>query len=231
MSQFCLPLLCVLLFHSQTDLDGFVRFQDADAPTAIQQPAQKNDYLAALAEPTPPPTLPRFVIGLWVLSAVTTLIFVFSLPRRWIRGPQSGISRTRRKPPTQKFAAASRPTVRSRGASYADELPFSARDRFLQDVDAVLEKNLSDPRFGTVALAVALGFSERDFNHTFKTMANKTPTLYLREKRLTTAMVLLKSQVGTVSEIAYRVGFNDARAFTTLFQNRFGIAPRAILHV
>ena len=45
--------------------------------------------------------------------------------------------------------------------------------------------------------------------------------------RLERAAQLLAQQAGTVSEIAYAVGFNDAEYFSKLFRQVFGVVPSA----
>ena len=52
-----------------------------------------------------------------------------------------------------------------------------------------------------------------------------TPSEYLRAKRIKYAEYLLHSDEYNISEIAYKVGFNNPRYFSKYFQEAYGVTP------
>ncbi len=67
--------------------------------------------------------------------------------------------------------------------------------------------------------------SMRSFNRRFKTALNKTPLQYLQEIRIENAKDLLKTSNLSISEIAYRVGYQDMSHFTGLFKKFLATTP------
>lgn len=56
-------------------------------------------------------------------------------------------------------------------------------------------------------------------------LTGTTPSEYLRAKRIHRAEELLCTGEFTVSEIAYKVGFNNPRYFSKYFQDEYGVTP------
>jgi len=56
-------------------------------------------------------------------------------------------------------------------------------------------------------------------------LTGQTPSDFVRYMRLHRAMALLKMNAGTVSEIAYTVGFSGVSYFTKCFREQFGLLP------
>ena len=56
-----------------------------------------------------------------------------------------------------------------------------------------------------------------------------TPSELLRERRLARAQNLLRERRGSVSEIAYAVGFDNLSHFSQAFRKRYGVAPSSLL--
>jgi AraC-like DNA-binding protein len=50
----------------------------------------------------------------------------------------------------------------------------------------------------------------------------------IRERRLERARRLLEAKEGTVSEVAYAVGFKSASHFSNSYLERFGVRPSAL---
>lgn len=75
-------------------------------------------------------------------------------------------------------------------------------------------------------LAKMSGLSEAYFRKLFKQIHNLSPNQYIIELRLEYASHLLRSQLYTVSEAAYKSGFNDIKYFSKLFKKRYGVTPK-----
>ena len=75
-------------------------------------------------------------------------------------------------------------------------------------------------------LAKMSGLSEAYFRKLFKQIHNLSPNQYIIELRLEYASHLLSSQLYTVSEAAYKSGFNDIKYFSKLFKKRYGVTPK-----
>ena len=75
--------------------------------------------------------------------------------------------------------------------------------------------------------AEVCGISERNFYAYFKKWCGKSPVHYRNEIRLTAAASLLKRSNLTVSEIAFKTGFDDPYYFSRLFKKKHGVSPAA----
>lgn len=92
-----------------------------------------------------------------------------------------------------------------------------------------IEKRLDDPTLTPSRIAQGEGISERYLQKLFEGRGDNF-SHYLRERRLQRCWADLASPTQahhSVSEIAFRCGFNDAAHFSRTFRERFGISPRA----
>src|ERR1700722_19925199 len=91
-----------------------------------------------------------------------------------------------------------------------------------------IERKLDDPDLTPARVAEAEGISERYLQKLFEGSGSSF-THYLRERRLQRTSAELSSPAEThhsISEIAYRNGFNDSAHFSRTFRHRFGLSPR-----
>jgi AraC-like DNA-binding protein len=91
----------------------------------------------------------------------------------------------------------------------------------------VVEAHLDDDGFSVEALADELGLSRSQLNRRLKEMTGQTSGAFLRGLRLERAAQLLAAQAGTVSEVAYAVGFCSLSHFSKRFREHFGVLPSA----
>ncbi len=96
---------------------------------------------------------------------------------------------------------------------------------FLEQVRTVVEQRLGDSGFVIDQLADEMGLSRRHFHRRIKELTGLTPGGYIRMMRLERAAQLLEQRAGNVSEIAYRVGFQDPDYFSRLFKQAYGVSP------
>lgn len=101
----------------------------------------------------------------------------------------------------------------------------SADEVFAGQVAESVEKHLGDANFTVDWLAEEVGISRRQLERRMRKLSRLTPAGFIRLMRLKRASQLLEKKVGTVSEVAYRVGFSDPNYFSRLFHHTFGVPP------
>ena len=89
----------------------------------------------------------------------------------------------------------------------------------------VIEENYVVASFSFEDIAKALGLSKSTLTRRLKTMTDKTPLEILSEFRLNKAKNMLEKSEESVSEVAYKVGFNDPLYFSKKFKEAFGVSP------
>ena len=97
--------------------------------------------------------------------------------------------------------------------------------RFLKQVQAVIEEHMENSNFGVDWLADEMNLSTRQLQRKIRAVTDLSAGGYIRMMRLERASQLLAQQWGNVSEIAYKVGFQDAKYFSGLFKQTFGSTP------
>lgn len=124
----------------------------------------------------------------------------------------------------------SRQTLRnlfsSRNGISASEIEIAPADQqFLQQMIQVIERNISDADFSVVDLARELGVGRSQFFKRVQTVTGRSPLEIIREIRLQHAAQLLEKSNLSVSEIAYRVGFNNPKYFSRYFRELYQVLP------
>lgn len=111
----------------------------------------------------------------------------------------------------------------------AEETPeLNSRDRkFVDDVTVMVETNISNPQFSVNTLAEGIFLSVSQLTRKLKTITGKTPADYIRNIRLEKACALLKNG-GSVADVAWAVGFEDAVYFSKVFKKHFGFSPSSV---
>ena len=89
---------------------------------------------------------------------------------------------------------------------------------------AYIEENYMD-RITLDQLADITRYSKRHFSRIFKMHYFVSPTEYINNVRLESSKNYLKTTELSISEIADRVGFYDAAAFSKSFKAKYGITP------
>ena len=105
----------------------------------------------------------------------------------------------------------------------------SADDAFVAAVRAAIQENLSNESFDVGALAEAVGLSRSHLLRRTTALMGAPPSTLLRSARLEQSARLLAAQAGTVSEIAYAVGFKSVAHFSDAFLAHTGSRPSAYL--
>ncbi|WP_430965026.1 hybrid sensor histidine kinase/response regulator transcription factor [Spongiimicrobium sp. 2-473A-2-J] len=103
----------------------------------------------------------------------------------------------------------------------------SIDQNFLEQLLTLLEDNYSHGDFGVPQMQEALAMSKSQLHRKLKALTNEAPGELLRNFRLKRAAQLLAQKADTVTQIAYRVGFNDLSYFTKCFKELYGVVPSA----
>lgn len=103
--------------------------------------------------------------------------------------------------------------------------PSSSRRPLAQRIDEALQGLAHQPETSVAELAHATHVSERSLRRHCQELFGMTPLERLRQHRLIRARGLLEQGAGTVSEIAYAVGYGNLAAFSRAYREHFGVAP------
>lgn len=103
---------------------------------------------------------------------------------------------------------------------------LSASDqRFLDQLNTYLQENMCDPDTSVESISEHLGISRVQLYKKLISLKGITPSEYLRSMRIRYAEELMRQGDLNVSEIAYKVGFNNPRYFSKYFQDAYGVTP------
>ncbi|CAN5761782.1 two-component regulator propeller domain-containing protein [soil metagenome] len=103
----------------------------------------------------------------------------------------------------------------------------SSDAKFLVQVRSVIEIHLAHEDFGVEELARLVAHSRGHLHRRLRGIADESPSDLLRRMRLERAAQLLEAGAGSISEIAYGVGFKSVAHFSNRFQDHFGVRPSA----
>ena len=97
--------------------------------------------------------------------------------------------------------------------------------KFLKQLHAIIQQNLSDSEFSVEDIGKQIGLSRVQLYRKVKAMTGSSVVDLLRKARLTKAKRLLETRSMSVSEVAYDVGFSAPSYFTKCFKEEYGILP------
>lgn len=95
---------------------------------------------------------------------------------------------------------------------------------FSQKLNNYLDAHLSEGEL-TLKLSKALHLSYYQIYRKIKKETGKTPTGYIRQKRLEAAFDWIQQTDYSISQIAYSVGFNNLAYFSRSFTRHYGFPP------
>jgi AraC-like DNA-binding protein len=102
----------------------------------------------------------------------------------------------------------------------------SALERRLRPI---VEARLTDPELGPETLAAAAGLSYHQLYRALRDELGVSPSRFIRGVRVECAAERLRRGAGSVTEVAYSVGFESLSYFSRAFHERFGAAPSTFL--
>jgi signal transduction histidine kinase/ligand-binding sensor domain-containing protein/DNA-binding response OmpR family regulator len=101
----------------------------------------------------------------------------------------------------------------------------SMDEQFLQRLLSIFEDHIEEPEFSTEDLAREIGMSRMHLNRKIQALTNLSTNAFIRTLRLQRAARILSNASETVSEVAYKVGFNNLSYFSKAFRRHFGKLP------
>ncbi len=113
-------------------------------------------------------------------------------------------------------------------ASYIPEnIHISQIDQgFLEKLIKLVEDNIDDSELSGDSIASEMGMSKGNLYKKLKSLTGMTVNIFVRNIRLKVAARLLKQGNYNISEIAYAVGFNNPKYFSTCFSELFHMSPK-----
>src|SRR5690606_38479043 len=103
----------------------------------------------------------------------------------------------------------------------------SLDEKLIKNAINCVELKIADADFSVEDLSHELGMSRVHLYKKLQALTGKSPLEFIRIIRLQRAAQLLEKSQLTVSEVAYKVGFNNPKYFAKYFKAEFGVLPSA----
>jgi DNA-binding response OmpR family regulator/nitrogen-specific signal transduction histidine kinase len=100
--------------------------------------------------------------------------------------------------------------------------------RWRRRLDELVAQRLDDPELSVEQLAEGMHSDRSQLFRKCKELLGSSPSEYLRDVRLKRAHELLLERVGSISEVAYAVGFDSLSSFTRAFKARYALPPSRV---
>ena len=110
----------------------------------------------------------------------------------------------------------------------ADRKLVAEKERpFMDIVMEVMEKNYDNSEFGVQELADEMRMNRSVLSKKLNAEAGQPTAQFIRNYRLDIAKKMITENAANrnITEIAYRVGFNDPKYFTRCFTKQYGVSP------
>lgn len=98
-----------------------------------------------------------------------------------------------------------------------------------QFIDKIIEhvkSNLINSEFDNNSLCAATHMSNSTLYRKIKSITGLSPQEFIRKVRFKIAGTMLLDKNNNISEVAYQLGYTDAKYFSTCFKKEFGMSPR-----
>ena len=100
------------------------------------------------------------------------------------------------------------------------------RDKqFVKQLHTLIRDHLSEANFNVETLGPMIGLSRVQLYRKVKAITGSSVVDLIRKARLARAKQMLEANTGSVSEIAYEVGFSSPSYFTKCFKEEYGMLP------
>ena len=111
------------------------------------------------------------------------------------------------------------------------EAVLKSNKPFMERVMEIMEANYANSDFGVQEFCDALGMSRTVASKHLNAQVGVPAGQFIRNYRLNMAKELLSAKTGNrnITEVAYKVGFNDPKYFTRCFTKMFGMSPSSFV--
>jgi len=107
------------------------------------------------------------------------------------------------------------------------DLEYNSLDQqFLDAAVRFVEENLGNFELSHDDLLVRLNTTKSTLYRKLKSLTGLSPSEFIKNIRIKHACRMLQKESGNISDIAYSVGFNDPKYFSTCFKAEMGMTPR-----
>ena len=103
--------------------------------------------------------------------------------------------------------------------------------KFLEKNIRFLEENISKDGLSVEDFARNLGMSRTAYYNKMKELTGLSPIEFIRQMRIKKALQLIDNGEKSITEVAYRTGFNDPKYFSRCFKTEMGMSPSAYISV
>jgi len=97
---------------------------------------------------------------------------------------------------------------------------------WLKTCKRYIDENITDSSLRIRDLAERSGVSEVYFRREFSRFYGASPLEYIKRKRIETAKILLQTGMYSVTDVAFRSGFESSSYFSSEFRRLTGLSPR-----
>jgi signal transduction histidine kinase/ligand-binding sensor domain-containing protein/DNA-binding response OmpR family regulator len=101
----------------------------------------------------------------------------------------------------------------------------SIDEQFMKRVLQVINEHISEEDFSIEELGTEAAMSRWQIYKKIKALTGRSPSILIRSVRLVKSKKMIKDHKGTISEIAYSVGFSSPAYFSKCFSEEFGYPP------
>ena len=110
------------------------------------------------------------------------------------------------------------------------DLPPTPEQKFLKRALDCLREHLDDADYDRDTFAADMGASASSLYNKLRAITGMNVSTFIRDARMKEAKRLAEANPNIrVSDLAYRVGFQDPKYFSTCFKKQFGIQPKEFL--
>lgn len=109
----------------------------------------------------------------------------------------------------------------------AKELNYTSLDEtFIQKAVDCVNAHLSDCTFEHAQFMAEMGMARTTLADKLKSLTGLTPSAFISNVRLQAACRLIdEKKKMRITDLAYAVGFNDPKYFSSCFKKKFGFSP------
>lgn len=121
--------------------------------------------------------------------------------------------------------------IQTKLAEYKRKFSMEQQDQvFLDKVNTLIADNLTNSDFEIETLSQQMGMSRSAFFKKVKAITGMSPNDLVKDYKLSQAVELLKHSDTSITDVAYRCGFNDVGYFGKCFRKKFGVSPRTYVN-